>query len=167
MKHRILISSDSSIKKPVRVIKGLLRRAIICALEAEAVNVPCELNVLLTDDNGIRAVNRNMRNLDKPTDVLSFPMFDFTPGAFDASIASRDPQTGLIALGDMVMSLERIRSQAKEYGHGAEREAAYLAVHSVLHLLGYDHMDEDGDKRIMRAREEEIMKKLGLAGTKD
>ena len=104
-----------------------------------------------------------MRRVDEPTDVLSFPMFEFVPGEFDPASGIPDPHTGRLPLGDMVLSLDRIRSQAEEYGHGIKREAAYLAVHSVLHILGYDHTDENGDKRIMRAREEEIMKKLGLS----
>ncbi|NLL39664.1 MAG: rRNA maturation RNase YbeY [Clostridiales bacterium] len=163
MKHYVLIRREKGVgSRPAFFIRNLLRRAIICALKAENVNVPCEINVLLTDDEGIRAVNRDMRKVDKPTDVLSFPMFGFVPGAFDPADGATDPQTGRLPLGDMVISLERVSSQAREYGHSQKREAVYLAVHSVLHLLGYDHIDEGSDKRIMRAREKEIMKSLGL-----
>jgi len=140
----------------------LIRRAIRAALAAEGVDVPCEISVLLTDDAGIRAVNRDFRNVDRPTDVLSFPMLELTPGAFRADSAALDPETGRLALGDMMISCERAAAQAAEYGHSAAREIAYLTVHSVLHLLGYDHEDEGNMKRQMREREEAILPLLGL-----
>ena len=99
--------------------------------------------------------------LFRSTDVLSFPMFALAPGDKPAR-QDADPATGLIPLGDMCISLERARAQAKEYGHANRRELAYLAVHSALHLLGYDHLDEGPEKARMRAREECIMKELGL-----
>lgn len=154
--HKILFRRDRGVRASL-LLKRLLRRAVSCTLHSESIDIPCELNVLLTNDKGIRSVNREMRNVDKLTDVLSFPMFDFIPGAFHASQEHIDPQTGLLPLGDMVMSIDRIRLQAEEYGHSISREATYLAVHSVLHLLGYDHIDEDTDKRLMRSREEEIL----------
>ena len=164
MKHSVLIRRDKGVgSRSVCFIGRLLYRSIICALKAEKVDVPCEISVLLTDDEGIRAVNRDMRKVDKPTDVLSFPMFEFVPGAFDPAAGLADPHTGRLPLGDMVLSVDRICSQASDYGHSKKRETAYLAVHSVLHLLGYDHIDESEDKVIMRAREKEIMKRLGLS----
>ena len=115
---------------------------------------PCEVDVLFTDDEGIHAINLEQRGVDRPTDVLSFPMFQLTPGAPPTlDDVEADPGTGLVPLGDMVLSLERAEAQGAEYGHGAEREAAYLAVHSVLHLLGYDHLDEGPMKAQMRERE--------------
>ena len=133
------------------------------ALEAEHVNVPCEINVLVTDDAGIRAINRAMRNIDRETDVLSFPMFQFTPGQFPEDVQEDiDPQTGLLPLGDMAISLERARDQAKRFGNSLRRETGYLTIHSILHLLGYDHMDEGEMKRQMRTREEIIAGQLGL-----
>ena len=136
---------------------------IPAALEAEGVPFPCEVDVLFTDDEGIHAINREQRDVDRPTDVLSFPMFNLTPGTpptlDDVEV---DPGTGLVPLGDMVLSLERAEAQGAEYGHGPEREAAYLAVHSVLHLLGYDHLDEGPQKAQMRAREEAILDGLGI-----
>ena len=102
--------------------------------------------------------------MDRPTDVLSFPEFDLTPGqppqAEDQELL--DPATGLLPLGDMVISMEHVAAQAKEYGHSKRRELAYLTVHSVLHLLGYDHLDEGPEKARMRQREEAIMAELGL-----
>ena len=119
--------------------------------------------MLVTDDAGIRAINRAMRNIDRETDVLSFPMFQFTPGQFPEDVQEDiDPQTGLLPLGDMAISLERARDQAKRFGNSLRREVGYLTIHSMLHLLGYDHMDEGEMKRQMRTREEIIAGQLGL-----
>ena len=141
--------------------KTLLRKVIRAALDAEGVDVPCEVNVLVTGDAGIRRINADMRGVDAPTDVLSFPMFELVPGD-KPSQENADPATGLVPLGDMCVSLERAKAQAKEYGHSSRRELAYLAVHSVLHLLGYDHLDEGPMKAQMREREEAILAELGL-----
>ena len=140
---------------------ALIRRTIRTALSAEGVTLPCEVDVLLTDDDGIHQINRDMRQVDRPTDVLSFPEFELTPGELPGA-EDADPGTGLVPLGDMVLSMERVQAQAKEYGHSNRRELAYLVVHSVLHLLGYDHLDEGPMKAQMREREESIMAELGL-----
>jgi len=121
----------------------------------------CEINVLITDDEGIHQINLDMRQVDRPTDVLSFPMFELEPGEHPDE-EDADPETGLIPLGDMVISLERATEQAGEFGHSVEREVCYLTVHSVLHLLGYDHMDEGPMKAQMRQREEAILGALGI-----
>ena len=142
-------------------VQDLLEKVIPAVLAAEGVELPCEVNVLLTGDEGIHAINLEQRGVDRPTDVLSFPMFELEPGEKPGE-EDADPATGLIPLGDMVISLERAREQAAEYGHSDEREVAYLAVHSVLHLLGYDHMDEGPMKAQMRAREEAILGTLGI-----
>ena len=139
----------------------LLMRVICEALDAEGVEVPCEISVLITDDAGIHEINLDQRGVDRPTDVLSFPMFDLQPGDKPEEDWA-DPDTDLVPLGDMVISLERCAEQAEEFGHPLERELAYLAVHSVLHLLGYDHMDEGPMKARMRAREEAILEALGI-----
>ena len=141
--------------------EDLLRRVISAARAAEGVDLPCEINVLLTDDEGIHQVNREMRQVDRPTDVLSFPMFDLKPGE-KPEAGDEDPESGLVPLGDMCISLERAAAQAGEFGHSVERELSYLTVHSVLHLLGYDHMDEGPMKRQMRVHEEFILDKLGI-----
>ena len=139
----------------------LLLNVICSALDAEGVDVPCEINVLITDDAAIHEINLEQRDVDRPTDVLSFPMFDLQPG--DKPEADwADPDTDLVPLGDMVISLERCAAQAEEFGHPLERELAYLAVHSTLHLLGYDHMDEGPMKAQMRGREEAILETLGI-----
>ena len=140
---------------------AFIRKVIRTALAAEGVDFPCEVDVLLTNDSGIHAINREMRQVDASTDVLSFPEFDLTPGELPGA-EDADPGTGLVPLGDMVISMERVAAQAKEYGHSNRRELAYLTVHSVLHLLGYDHLDEGPQKAQMRAREEAIMAELGL-----
>ena len=140
----------------------LVRRTIRAALRAEGVRLPCEVSVLFTDDEGIQKLNREQRQVDAPTDVLSFPAFQFAPGAFKPDMGEADPESGRLPLGDMALNLDRIRSQGEEYGHGPKRETAYLTAHSVLHLLGYDHLDEGEQKRKMRAREEIIMRKMHL-----
>ena len=146
--------AKQALKLSLRCERGVkcppeLRRRIKAAAEAvlaaEAVDGPCELSVLLTDDEGIHAINREFRDVDKPTDVLSFPMGD------------TDPATGRLLLGDMVLNVARAREQGENLGHGADHEISYLTVHSVLHLLGYDHVDEGDMKKAMRAREKAIM----------
>ncbi len=160
MNHEILIDTEVEGAEPCA---ELLRKVIPAALEAEGVPFSCEVDVLFTDDAGIRAINLEQRGINAPTDVLSFPMFQLTPGVPPApEEVEADPGTGLVPLGDMVISLERARAQGEEYGHGPRRETAYLAVHSVLHLLGYDHLDEGPMKAQMRAREEAILARLGL-----
>ena len=140
---------------------ALIRKVIRTALAAEGVDFPCEVDVLVTSDAGIHQINLDMRQVDRPTDVLSFPEFELTPGELPGA-EDADPGTGLVPLGDMVLSMERVQAQAKEYGHSNRRELAYLVVHSVLHLLGYDHLDEGPMKAQMREREESIMAELGL-----
>ena len=156
--HRIILEAE--VEAP-DTVEPLLLRVISAALEAEGMDLPCEINVLLTDDEGIHQVNLDMRGVDRPTDVLSFPMFDLSPGEKPGE-EHEDPDTGLVPLGDMCISLERAAAQAEEYGHSVERELSYLAVHSVLHLLGYDHMDEGPMKAQMRRREEHILEGLGI-----
>ena len=139
------------------VISANIRTCINETLKAEGISVPCEINVLVTDDAGIQTINKASRSIDKPTDVLSFPMFDLKAGQPPQDWQTYiDPGTGLCPLGDMCISLERAVAQAKEYGHSTKREVGYLTIHSMLHLLGYDHLDEGEQKRRMRSREETI-----------
>lgn len=158
--HYIPITADMEGAADRRTC-ALIRRTIRTALAAEGLTAPCEVDVLLTDDEGIHQINLGMRNVDRPTDVLSFPEFDLKPEELPAA-EDADPGTGLIPLGDMVLSMERVAAQAEEYGHSRQRELAYLVTHSVLHLLGYDHLDEGEMKQQMRGREEAIMALLGL-----
>lgn len=158
--HYIPITADMEGAADKRTC-ALIRRTIRTVLAAEGLTAPCEVDVLLTDDEGIHQINLDMRNVDRPTDVLSFPEFDLKPEELPAA-EDADPGTGLIPLGDMVLSMERVAAQAEEYGHSRQRELAYLVTHSVLHLLGYDHLDEGEMKQQMRGREEAIMALLGL-----
>ena len=135
---------------------ALIKKAAAMALRAEGVEKAI-ISVMLTDDEGIRSVNREFRGVDRATDVLSFPLNELTPGAFDPADCETDPETGAVLLGDMMISVPRCAEQGEDFGHGYEREIMYLTVHSVLHLLGYDHVDEGEMKQQMRAREKEIM----------
>ena len=140
-----------------------IRKCIKQALHYQGVDVPCEISVLVTNNEGIRAINEAIRKIDQPTDVLSFPNFSLTAGelpeVWDSYV---DPETNRVHLGDMCISLERAVEQGREYGHGIKREIGYLVVHSVLHLLGYDHLDEGAMKKQMRRQEEAIMAQLLL-----
>ena len=136
---------------------ALIRKAAEKALAAEQVQVPCLISVMLTDAEGIHRVNREFRGVDRETDVLSFPLNELTPGAFDPEACEQDWETGAVMLGDMMISIPACERQGEEFGHGFDREIQYLTVHSVLHLLGYDHVDEGEQKRQMRAREKAIM----------
>ena len=138
-------------------ITDIIKKCIHATLKAEGIEVPCEINVLITNDRGIHAINLASRNIDKPTDVLSFPMFQLEPGNPPKDWEEYiDPATGMVPLGDMCISLERAVAQAREFGHSTRREVGYLTIHSMLHLLGYDHLDEGEMKAQMRAREEAI-----------
>ena len=156
MKHKInIVFEQLSLQK--FTIPAIIKKCINATLDAERISVPCEINVLITDDAGIRIVNRETRELDKPTDVLSFPMFQLTAGNPPTDWAEyQDPDTGLVPLGDMCISLERAVAQAQDFGHSTRREVGYLTIHSMLHLLGYDHLDEAEMKKQMRLREEAI-----------
>ena len=156
MRHKInLVFEQLSLQR--FTIGANIRRCIQQTLQAEGINTQCEINVLVTDDAGIRIINKESRDLDKATDVLSFPMFQLEAGNPPADWSEyTDPESGLVPLGDMCISLERAVAQAKEFGHSTRREVGYLTIHSMLHLLGYDHLDEGEQKRQMRGREEAI-----------
>lgn len=142
-------------------VSSIIHKCVEAVLDAEGVNVPCEINVMVTNDKGIRAINRAYRQIDKPTDVLSFPMFQLEPGTPPNEESYLDPETDMCPLGDMAISLERAIAQAKEFGHSTRREIGYLTIHSMLHLLGYDHLDEGEQKAQMREREETIAACVG------
>lgn len=159
MKHKIYLSRE---KRGLGQFSArlMIAKAVKAALKAENITEPCEVSVLLTDDEGIHALNREFREVDSATDVLSFPANEFSPGGFDPETAERNPKTGRAVLGDMALSIEHAVAQGEEFGHGTKREIQYLTVHSVLHLLGYDHLDEGEMKQQMRSREKEIMARL-------
>ncbi len=142
-------------------VASIIRKCIRATFREEGIEAPLEINVLVTDDENIRIINANSRNIDKATDVLSFPMFDLTAGNPPQDWTDYlDPDTGLCPLGDMAISLERAKEQAVSFGHSLKREVGYLTIHSMLHLLGYDHLDEGPQKAQMRAREEYIAKTI-------
>lgn len=127
-----------------------------------------QVTVTITDDAGIREYNREYRRIDSATDVLSFPLNDFYRGVPGEELGElMDPVSRSVPLGDMIISIQRAREQAQEYGHGLARECAYLTVHSMLHLLGYDHVDEGEEKAAMREQEEAILALLGLSRSED
>ncbi len=141
-------------KEPIYYsLKILLRRAIEATLAYEGVDRSCEVSLTFTDNEKIRVLNKKFRNIDRATDVLSFPLFERGEG-----IPEMDAM-----LGDIVLSLERAREQAEEFGHSFKREAAFLTVHSMLHLLGYDHETSEADEADMRRRQTTIMENLGLS----
>ena len=131
-------------------------------LNMEEVKLPYQISLLFVENEGIREINNETRGIDKATDVLSFPMLDYSNGKvfkteyLDTIFDERYLDGEELVLGDIVLSLERAREQSIEYNHSFNREACYLVVHSILHLLGYDHMDDE-EKVIMRKREEEIL----------
>ena len=125
-----------------------------------------EISLTITDNDGIQAINKEFRNIDAPTDVLSFPMIEYSePGVFDDIENDDDlfnPETGEVILGDIVLSVPRILSQAEEYGHSVLREYAFLIAHSMLHLFGFDHMTEV-DASVMEAKQREILNILNIS----
>ena len=156
MRHKInLVFEQLSLEK--FTISAIIKKCIQATLDAERIAVPCEINVLVTNDAGIHLINKTSRDIDRPTDVLSFPMFQLEAGNPPVDWEEyQDPMTGLVPLGDMCISLERAKAQAAEFGHSPRREVGYLTIHSMLHLLGYDHLDEGEMKKQMRKREEAI-----------
>ena len=156
MSHKINLTFDIfTIQQPL--VASIIKKCINATLQAEGVTADCEINVLVTNDKGIHAINLASRQIDRPTDVLSFPMFQLEPGNPPEDWEEyEDFETGLVPLGDMCISLERAQAQAKEFGHSAKREVGYLTIHSMLHLLGYDHLDEGPMKAQMRGREEAV-----------
>ena len=154
--HKINITFDIFTLKE-SIVSAIITRCIDATLHAEGISADCEINVLVTNDRGIHAINKAARSIDRPTDVLSFPMFQLEAGDPPSDwTAYLDPETGLCPLGDMCLCMERAMAQAKEFGHPTRREIGYLTIHSMLHLLGYDHLDEGPQKKMMRGREEEI-----------
>ncbi|MCT4596304.1 MAG: rRNA maturation RNase YbeY [Vallitalea sp.] len=144
----------------------IINEVIAVSLETEECPYEVEVSVTITDNEEIRKINNEFRNLDKPTDVLSFPLIDYyKPGDF--SVVEEDDDelfdldTGELMLGDIIISMEKAEDQAKEYGHSIEREIGFLTAHSMLHLMGYDHMEVDEEK-LMKQKQEQILSKVGL-----
>lgn len=146
--------------------KKLAERVVSHVLQAERFPWEADVSLLLTDDERIRDLNHTARGIDRSTDVLSFPMLSYeAPGRFEFSeaeiMACADPETGAVLLGDIVISVDHLKAQAKEYGHSEKREYAFLIVHSMLHLLGYDHMEE-AERLQMEERQKELLNELEI-----
>lgn len=146
--------------------EALINEVIIAALDYEECPYEASVEVILTDNEGIHEVNKEQRNIDAPTDVLSFPMAYYeTPADFDALETEQldvfDPETGEYMMGDIMISVEKVREQAEAYGHSERRELGFLVAHSMLHLMGYDHM-EDEERAVMEKKQAEILNSLGI-----
>ena len=143
----------------------LIRSVVGAALEYEACPYDAEVEVVLTDNAGIHEINLQQRNIDRPTDVLSFPMAEYeTPADFEGLEAQEDvfdPDSGEYMMGDIMISVDKVKEQADLYGHSEKRELGFLVAHSMLHLMGYDHM-EDAERLVMEKRQEEILNSIGL-----
>lgn len=147
--------------------EGLIHNVIEAAMDYEKCPYEAEINIVLTDNDSIREINREYRQIDAPTDVLSFPAVDYAqPADFDAleeeSFDYFNPDTGELMLGDIVISIDKVLAQAEEYGHSQERELGFLVAHSMLHLFGYDHMEEK-ERAVMEQKQREILEGMGLS----
>ena len=152
--HDIFIKNEQDIIEVTSDLKKLIVNSVAESLKYEEFPDKCEVSVTLVDNEEIHVLNRESRDVDRPTDVLSFPIFD------------EDDMGGKTVLGDIVLSLERAEEQAQEFGHSFEREVAFLTVHSMLHLLGYDHEEGKAQESEMFTRQEAILCKMGLARNK-
>ena len=138
-------------------LEAVMEKIALDSLKYEGFQEECEISISIVDNEEIHQINKQFRGIDRPTDVLSFPQLTFEEG----EIMDRN-ENGEVVLGDIIISLERAREQAEEYSHSLKREIAFLTAHSMLHLLGYDHLDEGPQKKQMRAREEAILAELGI-----
>ncbi len=159
------IEYETEIKLEIEY-ETIISKVVEMAMDTEDCPYEAEINVILTDNEEIKNINKSYREVDAPTDVLSFPMVDYeTPADFshleDSSEDYFNPETGELLLGDIIVSVEKVTAQAQEYGHSKERELGFLIAHSMLHLFGYDHMEEE-ERRIMEEKQRMILDKLGI-----
>lgn len=155
MKIEIFLSDEQEKLAAPEDMEQLIEMCTRAALEEEQIEEDAQVSVTLVDNEAIREINNEHRGIDKATDVLSFPLGD--EESFDT-----DPDTGAILLGDIVISLERAKEQAEEYGHSYRREVAFLITHSLFHLLGYDHVDSEEDEKLMFGKQDKVLEKLGI-----
>lgn len=151
--------------------EDIIKKVIEAAIDYEKCPYEAEVNVILTDNEAVHEINREQRNVDAPTDVLSFPMIEYdTPADFDGLEQMLDecvqdyfnPDSGELMLGDIVISVEKVMEQAQSYGHSQTRELAFLVAHSMMHLFGYDHMEEN-EAKVMEAKQEAVLMQLGIS----
>ncbi len=157
-----MIENEQEKEEITEEIEQTIKKCIDYTLEFEECDFDAEVSVTFVDDEEIYEINHVERGIDRPTDVLSFPMCDFDENG-DIIDADYDYNGDCIMLGDIVISAERAKAQATEYGHSFLREMAFLTVHSMLHLLGYDHVDDEEGERIMFAKQDEILNNLGIS----
>ena len=158
---RIIIENEQDEIKINKEIEETIKTVIDASLLYENCDFDAEVSVTIVDNESIREINKENRDIDRPTDVLSFPMLYFDENG-DIIDSDFDMDGDVLVLGDIVISAERAKEQAEEFGHSFRREIAFLTVHSMLHLLGYDHVDDPEGERIMFAKQEEILDKLGI-----
>lgn len=161
---RIFLENEGDLELALNYLE-LAEEVAEAVLDYENCPYESQVELLLTDNEEIRRINQEFRKIDRPTDVLSFPMVDFeSPAEYDfleEDDSLFDPETGELMLGNIVISKEKVILQAEEYGHSVKREYAFLIAHSMLHLLGYDHMEEE-ERAVMEEKQREILKKLGI-----
>ena len=164
MKHKIYTRNDQKKEPLTPAARALVKRAITAALDYEQFEGAAEVSVTFVDNEAIRELNRDYRGKDAPTDVLSFPLYEDDEDFDDGFVLPPDmeeDEEAPTAIGDIVISVERAKAQAEEYGHSFDRELAFLAVHSTLHLLGYDHERSEDEDKEQRRRQEEILASIG------
>lgn len=160
MEHIIRVTAEVELENEQEV-RELIEKSAKQVLLEQNIDFDAFVDVTIVDDENIRQLNAEYRNKDAVTDVLSFPMYEFENGQPMEEL-EKDPETGKIMLGDMILNYSRALEQAEEYGHSAARECGFLTVHSVLHLLGYDHEREEDDRLLMREHEEKVLAAIGL-----
>jgi len=158
---QILIENNQDKIDVAHDLENLIKKVIELSFDLEGFHENAEVNILLTDDENIRVLNKQYRDIDAPTDVLSFPMLDAKEGKIEIGAGDYNLEKDSIILGDIVISLETAAKQAQEYGHSFEREIAFLTTHGIFHLFGYDHMTEDEEKTML-GKQEEVLKQAGL-----
>ncbi|MDP4092649.1 MAG: rRNA maturation RNase YbeY [Bacillota bacterium] len=158
---KVIVENEQNIIEFNEQIEKLIYDTVNNSLELESFENPSEISIVLTDDKNIRSINNTYRKIDKATDVLSFPMLDIIKGKVEPDSCDTDPDSDLLLLGDIVVSLETAEKQATEYGHSFERELAFLISHGMFHLLGYDHMNRE-DEEEMFGKQEKVLRRMGL-----
>jgi len=143
------------------LLEKVINDAVKTSMDIEAFNIKSEVSILLVDDEKIREINNEHRQIDKATDVLSFPVVDIREGEIVSDTGDFNLDEELLLLGDIIISLETAKRQADEYGHSFEREIAFLTTHGVFHLLGYDHMEKEEEEKMLY-KQETVLRKLGL-----
>ena len=156
---KLIIENEQDKIEVTDEMTNMIKTVCEAVMDMEECGFDAEISVTLTDNENIRELNREHRNIDRATDVLSFPMLDFDGDEADAEY---DYDEDLVILGDIVISLEKAQEQANEYNHSMRREVAFLTAHSMLHLLGYDHVDDEEGERIMREKQDRVLTALKI-----